>query len=214
MNALPQAGLPQASLASRLLLATVLVTASLVPVAPAGAEAGGPFRNPALTDCRALAAPQGSAESKGMESSVVWSELAVGEWLIVPNVCPQLRYFPTGLILTPGATYAISAQGHWKDGVLPPTGPEGWPGLLLEAANRIPWRRMASLSASAGRNERHLHTIGRYTRWSTPSRLTQSDDRRLYLFANDWPWPAFYANNRDLEPGSGGPMRVTIHRLF
>lgn len=200
-------------LASRLLLLSLVATGGLALTTPAQAETGA-LSNPALVDCSTLASPKSlNQDGKGSESSVVWSELKVGDWLIIPNVCPQVRYSPTGLLLTPGANYEISAQGYWKDGVLPPTGPEGWPGLLLEAVNRIPWRRMASLSASVGRNEHHLHAIGGHQRLATPAQLTDANDRRLYLFANDWPWKWFYNNNRDLDPASGGPMRISIHRL-
>jgi len=198
---------------SLLLLATLLTTGTLVLASGARADAGA-FSNPALINCGAFASSKNRNQASiSSESSVVWRELKVDDWLIVPNVCPQLHYFPSGLILTPGATYQISAQGDWKDGILPPTGPEGWHGLLIEAFNRIPWRRMASLSASVGRNEKLLRTIGGQQLLTTPPELTDVDDRRLYLFANDWPWPYFYNNNSDLDPSRGGPMRVSIHRL-
>lgn len=195
------------------LLPALLATCSISLGAPALADTA-LFSNPAQVDCRAFQTQDGNAREQNDPQPVAgWAELKVGEWLIVANVCPQARYFPSGLILTPGATYEISATGRWKDGFLPATGPEGWPGLLLEGANRIPWRRMVSLAASVGRSERRLVSIGRLARLSTPPQLGSPEDRRLYLFANDWPWRPFYANNRDLDAANGGPMRVSIRRL-
>lgn len=137
-------------------------------------------------------------------------ELSPGGMATVPAVCPAEPYFPTGVILTPGATYQIDAQGLWKDGWIK-VGPEGWPGLLLQAWNRLRWKPFFLLGGSIGQSDHHLFPIGRGRRWTAPSTLRLDEDRRLYLFANDW--PGMLHNNRSIPDDEGGPLRVTISRI-
>lgn len=137
-------------------------------------------------------------------------ELQPGAMATVPAVCPAERYVPTGVLLTPGATYQIEAQGLWQDGWIR-VGPNGWPGLLLEAWNRLRWQPFFLLSGAIGPSEEHLVAIGRSRRWSAPTTFAPEADRQLYLFANDW--PGMLENNRSVAEQNGGPLRVSITRL-
>jgi hypothetical protein len=138
------------------------------------------------------------------------TELHPGAMATVPAVCPAERYFPTGVLLTPGATYQIDAQGLWQDGWIR-VGPEGWPGLLLQAWNRLRWKPFFFLGGSMGPSEHHLFPIGRGRLWTAPTTLPANADRQLYLFANDW--PGMLHNNRTVPDEEGGPLRVTISRI-
>jgi hypothetical protein len=138
------------------------------------------------------------------------AELQPGAMATVPAVCPAERYFPTGVLLTPGATYQIDSQGLWRDGWIR-VGPEGWPGLLLQAWNRLHWQPFFQLGGAIGPSEQHLFSIGRGRRWTAPTTLPPVADRQLYLFANDW--PGMLHNNRSVPDEDGGPLRVTISRL-
>jgi hypothetical protein len=138
-------------------------------------------------------------------------ELAVGEERLLPELCPGERFFPSGLLVTPGATYRITAEGRWKDWWIP-AGPNGWWFPPLQANNRIPGARMFVLSGSVGMTLVHAFVIGERMTWTAPSVLSSGADRQLYLFPNDW--ESAYDNNRVLSPSCGGPMRVSIHRLL
>jgi hypothetical protein len=137
------------------------------------------------------------------------SELEVGECRTIKEVCPREKFFPTSVLLTPGATYEISAEGKWKD-LWIPTGPEGWWFLPFHPFNRIPWRPMFVLSGSVGRTLEHAFVIGKKTTWTAPMVLPEGVGAELQLFPNDW--DSKYGNNRPLPPAQGGPMRVTILR--
>jgi hypothetical protein len=138
------------------------------------------------------------------------AELQPGAMATVPSVCPAELYFPTSVLVTPGATYQIDAQGLWRDGWIR-VGPNGWPGLILQAWNRLPWQPFFLLGGAIGPSEQHLFPIGRGRRWTAPSSLPQDANRQLYLFANDW--RGMLHNNRVVADEEGGPMRVTISRL-
>jgi hypothetical protein len=68
-------------------------------------------------------------------------ELGVGEWRILPDVCPREKFFPTSVLVTPGATYRISAAGRWRD-LWITAGPDGWWFPPFHPFNRLPWRRI------------------------------------------------------------------------
>lgn len=136
-------------------------------------------------------------------------ELGVGEWRVIGEVCPREKFFPTSVLVSPGATYEISAVGLWKDQWIR-TGPEGWWFLPFQPFNRIPWRRMFVLSGSVGPSLDHAFVIGRQTTWRAPMLLPGGMRNELQLFPNDW--GSKYNNNRSLPASQGGPMRVTILR--
>lgn len=140
----------------------------------------------------------------------VASELGVGEWRVIAEVCPREKFFPTSVLATPGATYEFSAAGRWKDSWII-AGPEGWWFPPIQPFNRIPWRRMFVLSGSVGPSLKHTFVIGAQTTWTAPNNLPIGSDIELQLFANDW--GSMYDNNRSLSAAQGGPMRVTIKRL-
>ena len=186
-------------------IALLMMAGSTPPGLRAGSE---PFDNTGRIPCDANGriAPSGLV-SLGQRPP---AELLPGAMVTVPAVCPAERYFPTGVLLTPGATYQIDAQGRWQDGWIR-IGPNGWPGLLLEGWNRLPWKRFFLLGGAMGRSEAHLFPIGQSRRWTAPSKLAQGEDNELYLFANDW--PGMLHNNRSVPDVKGGPLRVTILHL-
>lgn len=186
-------------------LALLLMAGSDAPGLRAGSE---PLDNSGRIPCDANGRIASAwKESPGQRPA---AELSPGAMATVPSVCPAERYFPTGVRLTPGATYQIEAQGRWADGWIR-IGPNGWPGLLLEAWNRLPWKRFFLLGGAIGRSEAQLFPIGQSQRWTAPSTLAPGEDRELYLFANDW--PGMLHNNRSVPDDQGGPLRVTITRL-
>jgi hypothetical protein len=136
--------------------------------------------------------------------------LEVGEWRIIPEICPREKFFPTSVIVSPGATYRISAVGRWKD-LWITSGPKGWWFPPFQPFNRIPWQRMFVLSGSVGSTLKHTFVIGDGLTWTAPAKLPTGSDAELQLFPNDW--ESKYENNRALLPAQGGPMRVTIRRL-
>lgn len=138
------------------------------------------------------------------------TELEPGAMATISSICPSERYFPSGVIVTPGATYQISAEGVWKDGWVT-VGARGWRGLLLEAWNRLPWKPFFLLGGSIGQHDQNAFAIGQARCWSAPSSLHNIADRQLYFFANDW--PSKYQNNRTASDAAGGPMRVTVLRM-
>lgn len=150
------------------------------------------------------------ASEREAQRSLLPVELTPGAMATIPAVCPAELHFPTGVIVTPGATYQIDSQGLWKDGWIK-VGPEGWRGLLLEARNRLRWKPFFLLGGSIGQSDKHLFPIGRGRRWTAPSTLPLDSDRGLYLFANDW--PGMFHNNRTVLDSEGGPLRVTILRI-
>lgn len=151
-----------------------------------------PFDNSGRIPCDG----QGLIALSGRDSAALPApaELAPGAMATVPSVCPAERYFPTGVLLTPGATYQFDAQGLWRDGWI-----------------RLRWQRFFLLGGAMGRSEQHLFAIGRGRRWTAPATLPADADRALYLFANDW--PGMDANNRTVADENGGPLRVTISRI-
>ena len=178
---------------------------ALPHVIQAGSE---PFDNRGRIGCDSKGLIADSKEkAKRLVSSV---ELLPGAMATVPAVCPAEKYFPTGVMLTPGATYQIDAQGLWMDWWIK-VGPEGWPGLLLQAWNRLRWKPFFMLVGSIGKSDDHLIPIGRGRRWIAPSTLRLDSDRNLYLFANDW--LGLLHNNRSVPDDEGGPLRVTISRI-
>lgn len=151
-----------------------------------------------------------AASQRQALQTVLPRELDVGATITIAAVCPAERYFPTGVVVTPGASYQISAQGTWQDGWIK-VGPDGWNGLVLQAWNRLAWKPFFLLGGAIGASERQLFAIGVGRRWKAPSTLAETSDRQLYLFANDW--PGKYSNNRAVADTAGGPLRVSIRRL-
>jgi hypothetical protein len=54
--------------------------------------------------------------------------------------------------------------------------------------------------------------VGGGCEWTAPAEAAHWSDRQLYFFANDW--PDRYDNNQPLPPSQGGPLRVTVTRLY
>lgn len=186
-------------------LAFLLVSGSMPASLQAGSAA---FDNSGRIPCGA----DGRITAAGWEALKLRSptELKPGAMATIPAVCPAERYFPTGVILTPGATYQIDAQGRWQD-LWFRVGPNGWAGLLLEAGNRLPWQRFFLLAGAIGRSEAQLFPIGQSRRWTAPGKLLEGENRQLYLFANDW--NGMLHNNRSVPDDKGGPLRVSITRI-
>jgi hypothetical protein len=123
---------------------------------------------------------------------------------------PRSPFHPSGIEISPGARYQFRATGKWKDGWII-CGPQGWQGLILNAGNRLPWRRFFLLCGAVGQDLGQAFSIGAELDWSAPSAIADLPDRQLYFFANDW--PSRYRNNESLPPEQGGPLRVTVTRL-
>jgi hypothetical protein len=125
-------------------------------------------------------------------------------------VDPRDLFCPSGISVVPGARYRFEAEGKWKDWWIR-CGPEGWPGLVLEGGNRLPWRRTFLLCASVGKDLQRAFPVGPGCNWTAPAEAAEWADQQLYFFANDW--PGKYDNNHPLPPSEGGPMRVRVTRL-
>lgn len=136
--------------------------------------------------------------------------LTPGETSPTVEVDPRDLYCPSGIEIAPGARYRFEAAGKWKDSWIT-CGPEGWHGLLLEAGNRLPWRRVFLLCGTVGKSLQRAFPIGAGREWTAPTDDALGPDRQLYFFANDW--PSKYDNNHPLSPKQGGPLRVSITRL-
>jgi hypothetical protein len=126
-------------------------------------------------------------------------------------VDPGALYCPTGLKVAPGQRCWFLASGKWRDGWLCTCGPNGWPGGPFEAFNRLPWHRFFLLCGTVGEDDARAFPIGEGREWWVPEAAGGLDDRRLFLFANDW--RGFYFNNHAVPPEKGGPLTVTITRL-
>jgi hypothetical protein len=158
-----------------------------------------------------------SARSKGIgqEQELPANEdilLQPGEMLIVRSVNPRCFYYPTQVIVDPGAVYQFDSVGFWKDGWLPKCGPQGWSGFILEAGNRLPGKPFFLLCGSVGQTDQTAFGIGTHLQWPAPQ-LGDNASNKLYLFANDWPQKVFQSNNQELQPSQGGPLRVSIFRV-
>jgi hypothetical protein len=130
------------------------------------------------------------------------------------EVDPRNLHFPTDIDVEAGAQYFFQAKGCWKDWFLE-CGPNGWgpDWNPFAAKNRVRWKPLFLLCGNVGKKDDRTFCIGdRYT-WTVPSEVNDLDpeDRKLYLFANDW--ETRYGNNEALEPKEGGPLKVTIYRL-
>lgn len=189
-------------------LSSLIVMTAVVAISHPLQAGSAPFDNAGRIQCddRGLI----NASEREAQRIRLPVKLSPGEMVTIPAICPAEPYFPTGVLATPGASYQIDAQGLWKDGWIK-VGPEGWPGLLLEAGNRLRWKPFFLLSGSIGPSDAHLFPIGRSRRWTAPSPLPENGDNRLYLFANDW--PGMLHNNRSIRDSDGGPLRVTIRRI-
>ena len=134
--------------------------------------------------------------------------LIAAPWRASPDHPAPAELQPGAMATVPA--YQIDAQGLWQDGWIR-VGPAGWPGLFLQAWNRLRWKPFFLLGGAIGPSEQHLFPIGRGRLWTAPATLPQDADRQLYLFANDW--PGMLHNNRSVADEKGGPLRVTISRM-
>lgn len=175
-----------------------------------GAAAEQPLFNSGGGLCLLHGENAGKIDVSRREKPPIARELGVGEWKILPEVCPREKFFPTSVLATPGATYRISATGRWKDSWIT-VGPEGWWFPPFHPFNRLPWRRMFVLSGSLGPSLKTTFVIARQSTWTAPADLASPAADQLMLFPNDW--DGKYDNNRALSPAQGGPMRVSIQRL-
>lgn len=201
-----KAQMPAKKTLSRLITLLALATIWTAPVT-ARAEAISPdIPNRVYCDDKGLIGNSRGRSSKFDQPR----ELQPGEMVSIPTICPAERYFPTGVTVTPNATYQIDATGLWKDGWIT-VGPEGWPGLLLQAWNRVRWQKFFLLSGSIGRSDAETFPIGRGKTWTAPPRIADTESTELFLFPNDW--PSKIDNNRTVPGSKGGPLRVSIRRL-
>lgn len=193
--------------------ATMAVSAGLTLTTKFAYAGANPFQNTPRVKCSPTKIGENNFIRGRPSASINFPEpkrkLGVGEWMIIPNLCPEVKYFPTSVILSAGSTYEFSAQGKWKDKFIV-CGPDGWPGLILQAGNRIAWQRMFLLCGSIGETDQYAFPIGSGRKWSAPQALN-TNNTELYLFANDW--LNMYNNNASVPESDGGPMRVSIRRV-
>jgi len=137
--------------------------------------------------------------------------LNVGESLGPLEVDSRKRYFPTELLLSPGATYDIEVtdpKRTWMDfralstaeGNMNPTLVQRW----LTPLRRYREGHWFQLIGAVGRSDAHLFPIGNRTTWTFAANLTPEiqDAPALYLFAND-AWLTYFNNDGSL------PVRIT-----
>jgi hypothetical protein len=135
--------------------------------------------------------------------------LQPGDTIVVKSVNPVCQYYPTNIIVEAGGVYEFDSGGLWKDGWLPPCGPEGWNGLVFQVGNRLGGMRFFLLCGSLGQTDLTAFPIGKHMQWVAPAD-DSIQDLKLYLFANDWPQRTFRSNNRQVD---GSPLRVRIRRV-
>lgn len=125
------------------------------------------------------------------------------------RVDPRERYFPTGILLSPGASYRFAASGLWADWTKV-CGRMGWTRGWLTRFARVKDAAIFQLCGAVGRRRTHLFATVEDQSWTAPDPLPLGD-QQLYLFANDW-WIAYF-NNAEVDKQDGGPMRVTVTRV-
>lgn len=184
--------------------------AVIIALPTSSSAADQPFSAPQAGLCIQDGPDAGKISEAGRNELPKAKILRVDEWRVISEICPREKFFPTSVIVSPGATYRISAVGRWKDQWIT-AGPKGWWFPPFQAFNRIPWKRMFVLSGSVGSTLEYAFVIGEESTWTAPAKLPIGTDAELQLFPNDW--ESKYDNNRSLRPAQGGPMRVTIKRL-
>ncbi len=130
------------------------------------------------------------------------------------KVDPSQLNFDTAFVLEGGVTYKFEATGCWMDWFLA-CGPDGWgpDWRIITGKNRMPGESFFKLCGNIGRDKSTNFVIGSIREWPSPTEIDDllPEERKLYLFANDW--ESRYENNKPLHPMQGGPLRVKISRL-
>jgi len=130
------------------------------------------------------------------------------------EVDPAKYNSATEIIVEAGEEYIFEAEGCWRDWFIT-CGPNGWGPKWnpLAVINRMRWQPFFMLCGNIGECEDKEFTfcIGDKTQWKVPAQVEGVENRRLYLFTNDW--RCKYGNNKALAPKDGGPLKVTIYRL-
>jgi len=133
------------------------------------------------------------------------------------EVDPRIVDNPTKVVVEGGEKYLFEAEGCWKDWRLE-CGPNGWgpDWNPLSSKNRIKWKPLFLLCGNVGKSwndEDRTFCIGGRFVWEVPEEFSglDSEERKVYLFANDW--ETRYGNNYALKPEEGGPLKVSIYRL-
>jgi hypothetical protein len=141
--------------------------------------------------------------------------LPVGATLLTEvEVDPRNKHVPTSIDVEAGGRYFFTAKGCWCDWFLE-CGPHGWgpDWNPLSRRNRVTRKSLFLLCGNVGQNDEYAFPIGGRCTWTVPTEVDAlaQDERKLYLFANDW--ESMYRNNKQLEPKEGGPLKVSIYRL-
>ena len=133
------------------------------------------------------------------------------------NVDPRNPNFPTDITVEAGEQYLFQARGCWKDWFVECSA-HGWGPDWNPFAywNRIKWQPLFLLCGNIGKSwndKERTFAIGERYIWTVPSAFSGLDkeQRKLYLFANDW--ETRYDNNYALDAKEGGPLKVTIYLL-
>jgi len=130
------------------------------------------------------------------------------------EVDPFHLNFETDFVIEGGVTYKFEAKGCWMDWFLA-CGPDGWgpDWKIFTRKNRMPGQPFFKLCGNIGKDESTKFEIGSIREWDAPTGIDHlpPEERKLYLFANDW--ESKYENNETLHPTEGGPLKVKISRL-
>lgn len=133
-------------------------------------------------------------------------------------VDPTLHYSPTDLLVSPGEEYEFLATGKWADASIQ-CDANGWitndwkqwylaPGIAL---NRLRFHPYFLLCGNLAKKESTNFAIGIQRTIPIRGHKNGEGPFELFLFANDI--CKMYGNNKALDEGEGGPMRVSIQRI-
>jgi lipid-A-disaccharide synthase-like uncharacterized protein len=126
------------------------------------------------------------------------------------KVDPKNMNYPTDIFVNGGVKYLLIAEGCWNDSFLA-AGPTGW-GPAWQwwtKRNRMPGQPVFMLCGNIGKqveDEQLVFGIGYKRFWTAPEKVNElePDERKLYLFANDW---------RNRYDNNSGSMSVSIYAI-
>lgn len=126
------------------------------------------------------------------------------------KVDPKNMNYPTDIVVKGGEQYLLIAKGCWKDSFLS-SGPTGWgpDWQWWTKRNRMQRQPVFMLCGNIGKqldDEELVFSVGYKRFWTAPEKVNEleADERKLYLFANDW--RKRYENN-------SGIMTVAVYKI-
>ena len=121
------------------------------------------------------------------------------DWISNPIQVESKEYNnATHIQVAAGEEYYFEATGCWKDASLW-CGPTGWGPhwKWWTKKNRVKDQAIFTLCGNVGEDDKYGFGIGKSFTWVVPDSINELDlsERKLYLFANDW--PNKYGNNSE-----------------